>query len=176
MITKQEIEKFYADLENMGLVKPVAAMMAASGLKSSGTVSDYLSKKKKPSEKFIKAFYDKVYKPSPKALSNGLDQELPTGGVRVTLLDYIHEIQQQKDFLQELLKENMIKVAANLEIVVGKAEGLQFDLISGRETVLKSLARIEEKPVLSLLNESDKLRASLAKQADELSRKSASGK
>lgn len=105
-----------------------------------------------------------------------IDDPLPFGGVRVTLLDYIHEIQQQKDFLQELLRENMIKVAANLEIVVGKAEGLQFDLISGRETVLKSLARIEDKPVLSLLNESDKLRASLAKQADELSRKSASGK
>lgn len=129
---------------------------------------------KKEDQEILEKWINEV--PFKKNEETGIDDPLPFGGVRVTLLDYIHEIQQQKDFLQELLRENMIKVAANLEIVVGKAEGLQFDLISGRETVLKSLARIEEKPVLSLLNESDKLRASLAKQADELSRKSASGK
>lgn len=113
---------------------------------------------------------------SEKLQETKIDDPLPFGGVRVTLLDYIHEIQQQKDFLQELLKENMVKIASNLETVVGKAEGLQFDLISGRNTVLKSLARLEKKPELSLLNESDKLKADLAKRLDEVSRKSGVGK
>src|SRR5687768_3876858 len=71
MITEREIEQFYKDFEAMKLIKPVAVMQRATGL-SSGNVSEYLSKKKKPSEKFIKAFYDSVYKSS-----TNVPRELP---------------------------------------------------------------------------------------------------
>lgn len=64
MITQQDIDQFYVDFEKMGLKKPVATMMALVPGLSSGNVSEYLSKKKKPSERFIRAFYDNIYKTS----------------------------------------------------------------------------------------------------------------
>lgn len=63
MLTDKDIEKFYLDFESMGLTKPNATMRNATGL-SSGNVSDYLNRKKKPSESFINAFYSKVFKSS----------------------------------------------------------------------------------------------------------------
>ncbi|MFT3679475.1 MAG: S24 family peptidase [Ferruginibacter sp.] len=63
MLTEKKIEQFYKDFDSMELLKPNATMQKATGL-SSGNVSDYLNRKKKPSESFINAFYEKVYKPS----------------------------------------------------------------------------------------------------------------
>lgn len=55
-LTKSDIDQFYVDLESIGLLKPVAELARISGL-STGNVSEYLSKKKKPSRKLIDAFY-----------------------------------------------------------------------------------------------------------------------
>lgn len=58
MLTQEKIDKFYKDVENLGLKKPVAAIMRATGDDKSN-VSKYLSKKLEPSEEFIKRFYEK---------------------------------------------------------------------------------------------------------------------
>lgn len=60
MLTEREIEQFYNDFESMKLVKPVATMVALVPGLSSGNVSEYLNKKKKPSERFIRAFYEHI--------------------------------------------------------------------------------------------------------------------
>lgn len=72
MITQQNIDQFYVDFEKMKVKKPVATMMALVPGLSSGNVSEYLSGKKPPSERFIKAFYDHVYKSS----ISGLEEDL----------------------------------------------------------------------------------------------------
>lgn len=182
MIRQQDIDQFYIDLENMKLVNPGVAMMAASGLKSSGTVSDYLNKKKNPSERFIKSFYEKVYKTSEKALSSGLDIPLAVD-IEVKLSDYISLLkekaikaeQREKD-MQSILEKTLDRIDINLETVKVKAEGIQLDLISARRTALKSLARIENKPEMSLLNDADKLKTALAVKADELGKSVVAGK
>ena len=61
-LTQDDIDRFYTDLESIRLLKPVAELARISGL-STGNVSEYLNKKKKPSRKLIDAFY-KHYKNS----------------------------------------------------------------------------------------------------------------
>lgn len=52
------IDKFYSDLEALGLKNPVTSIHKATGF-NKGTVSMYLNRKDEPSENFIKAFYNK---------------------------------------------------------------------------------------------------------------------
>ncbi len=59
MLRREEIERFYKDLEGLDLKFPVAAIAKATG-HSKANVSKYLSRKLEPSEAFLKAFYDKV--------------------------------------------------------------------------------------------------------------------
>lgn len=63
MLTINDIEQFYNDVSALGLKFPVAAISKATGF-SKGNVSDYLSRKKEPSENFVKVFYKKLYKGS----------------------------------------------------------------------------------------------------------------
>lgn len=58
MLTKEMIDKFYSDLEALGLKNPVTSIHKATGF-NKGTVSMYLNRKDEPSENFIKAFYNK---------------------------------------------------------------------------------------------------------------------
>lgn len=134
MITQQDIAKFYTDLENMQLVNPGVAMMAASGLKSSGTVSDYLNKKKKPSEKFIKAFYDKIYKPSPKTLSDGVGGSLPVD-VDIKLSDYISLLKEKATKAEERERAYQKLVEKTLETNNTSLHGL----LIGQKSILAHL-------------------------------------
>lgn len=59
MLRREEIERFYKDLEGLDLKFPVAAIAKATG-HSKANVSKYLSRKLEPSEAFLKAFYEKV--------------------------------------------------------------------------------------------------------------------
>lgn len=63
MLTKELIDKFYEDVNSLGLEHPVAAL-STKMKKSKGMVSEYLNKVKTPSEKFINLFYDKFYEGS----------------------------------------------------------------------------------------------------------------
>jgi hypothetical protein len=58
MLTESEIKRFYEYVESLGFKFPVAVLTKATGF-SKGQVSDYLSKKKDPSENFINAVYEK---------------------------------------------------------------------------------------------------------------------
>lgn len=69
MLRREEIERFYKDLEGLDLKFPVAAIAKATG-HSKANVSKYLSRKLEPSEAFLKAFYEKVQN-SGKNVSHG---------------------------------------------------------------------------------------------------------
>lgn len=56
MLRQADIDKFYDDLESLGLKRPVSEVSKATGF-GKGQVSIYLNKKDEPSENFIKAFY-----------------------------------------------------------------------------------------------------------------------
>lgn len=56
MLQKKDIERFYQDVDSLGLRFPVSKIAEATEYPKSN-VSEYLSRKKEPSEKFIKAFY-----------------------------------------------------------------------------------------------------------------------
>ena len=66
MLTNEQIENFYADVKRLGLKFPVAAICEKTGY-SKGTVSEWLNRKRTPSEAFI----DKFYKEFAKELNAG---------------------------------------------------------------------------------------------------------
>lgn len=98
------IDKFYNDVESLGLKFPVAAISEQTGF-SKGNVSVYLSRKKQPSESFLKKFYavfGKSFKNVPRG-TDGLDSPLPVGDLDITLKDHIDEIKSTNEYLKGLL-------------------------------------------------------------------------
>src|SRR6187401_3290742 len=84
MITRDQIEQFYIDVEALGLKFPVAAIAKATE-ESKGNVSRYLSRKLEPSEPFLKRFYDS-FKIVPR---NALPQEAQNGtDKQAVIIDY----------------------------------------------------------------------------------------
>ena len=67
MLTKMDIEKFYECVDKLKLRFPNAAIAKATGF-SKGNVSEYMNRKKEPSEAFINAFY--------KAFPNGSTKDI----------------------------------------------------------------------------------------------------
>lgn len=63
MITKTDIEKFYRDVASLRLKFPVKEIQKATKY-GKGNISEILSKKKEPSEAFMKKFYAQFYKNS----------------------------------------------------------------------------------------------------------------
>lgn len=70
MITKEKVDKFYRDVNSLGMRFPVAELHKATGY-SKGSISDYLNKKIEPSGNFMAAFY--------KSFGESL-QKVPRGG------------------------------------------------------------------------------------------------
>lgn len=56
MLTNEQIELFFNDLQSLGLRFPVAELSRRTGM-SKGNISMYLSRKLEPSENFIDKFY-----------------------------------------------------------------------------------------------------------------------
>jgi hypothetical protein len=178
MLTESDIEKFYADFEGMKLVKPVATMAAAAGL-STGNASEYLSRKKKPSAKFIKAFYDKVYKTSinvPRdTVSPGNNGGIDFPSIIASLMEKQNSLMQmQNKLLDEMKTEvkdrvlningkvnkietDLVTIDANLDQALGGVLKLGLQVDSARTVALKSLARLEKKSEGSLIEEADKI-------------------
>lgn len=75
MLTKADIEKFYTDLDKLGLKRPNAAISKATG-ESPGNVSKYLNRKQDPSESFLNRFYDHFYKSSKNVSERDLEEVL----------------------------------------------------------------------------------------------------
>lgn len=83
-----------------------------------------------------------------------------------------HILEQQREDVTDRLK----RLEANLNMVVGRSEALQFDLISAREVVLQSLARLEGLSENALLMKADKRKAFLAEAKAEQYKKAAGGR
>lgn len=96
-----------------------------------------------------------------------LEDVLPVGDLRVTLQDYLNEVRQQKEFLQQLLMDKIGKLDANLSTALGGVIQLSLHVESAREVVLKSLARLEKKPQSSLTDEADKIVIQLMKEHEK---------
>lgn len=58
MLQKSQIEQFYRDVESVRDIKKLNAVVARETGYSSGNVSEYLNRKKEPSETFLQAFYE----------------------------------------------------------------------------------------------------------------------
>ncbi len=112
-----------------------------------------------------------------------LEQQPATGpmeqllGTLMKQQNRLMEIQNMilKDHTEQV-KDKIAEVDLNLKQVVGKAESLQYDLISGREIVLQSLARLEGKGEDELLSAADKRKKDLVSVKNERYRTSGSGK
>lgn len=104
------------------------------------------------------------------------DDQLPSGGVVVTMKDYITEIKQQKEFLQELLLKRVNDIDANLKQTLGGVAQLSLHVESAREVVLDSLTRLEKKPKGALRDEADNIVKQLMKEQKKQGSSSAVGK
>jgi hypothetical protein len=80
MLTKADIDAFYTHVESLNLKFPVAELARATG-QSKGTVSGYLTRKKEPSENFIKAVYAKFPKGATKDAVSSTNGSVPAGAM-----------------------------------------------------------------------------------------------
>jgi transcriptional regulator with XRE-family HTH domain len=69
------------------------------------------------------------------------------------------------------LLEKVDKMDVNLNTIAALAEKIDYELESGRATVLRALSRLEKKPVNELVNEADNLKTELIQARDEIYRK-----
>lgn len=149
MLTIERISKFYEDVQKLGLKRPVAVIAKTTEF-SKGQVSDYLNRKKEPSENFLRVFYEKFSESIQNVPRETPPEQIVLSGAHVTLQDHINLLKEQNDFLK---KELNSKMALALEMITGF--GLQTQ--AREETALRSLARLEKKPNETLIKESDKL-------------------
>lgn len=96
MLTKEIIDRFYKDVEVLGLEHPVAALVEKTGV-SKGQISKVLSKKLKPSKTLIDKFYESF-----NLVSSGR-----LNGSNTTLAEALEIIKQQNGFLQRLIESNL---------------------------------------------------------------------
>ena len=100
MLTKDKIERFYLDVERLGLKFPVATIAKKTEY-SKGNVSQYLSKSLQPSEHFIDAFYQAFadcFKNVPREPPSQRSEPEAKGDY---LPEYIQSILEQKRILEE---------------------------------------------------------------------------
>lgn len=162
MLKESDIDQFYKDVDALELKFPVAAIAKATGARK-GNVSDYLNKRKTPSENFIKKFYDNFPRSTKKEqIQVSVKDQLPIGGTIITLEDYLNEVKQQKNFLQQLLMKNADEVGINLKEVNASlsevretVEATWAKMSAAIDVSLKSLSRLEKKPEGSLIDEKD---------------------
>lgn len=76
MIRNGDIEKFYADVDKLGLKYPVAEIARATKY-SKGNVSQYLKRKMEPSESFMKKFYAAFPESSKKVAPSTVEEPDP---------------------------------------------------------------------------------------------------
>lgn len=108
-MTNQLIEKFYNDVEMLGLKFPIASIAKATGF-SKGTVSTYLSRNDEPSENFLKAFY-KAFEKSLKIVPSGDDR-------------YTRLLEDNDRFFKDIVKTNLVKVGYMQESILAHLKAL----------------------------------------------------
>lgn len=138
------IDRFYNDLESLGLKNPVTSIHKATGF-NKGTVSMYLNRKDEPSENFIKAFYNKFGE----SLKNANHKPLQTNG------GVLPDNKDQVIFLLAQANERLLKdVEANSKIL-GELREMVEDNFALLSSVRLAVARIllnQEKGSLRVLS------------------------
>lgn len=104
MLTKEIIEKFYKDVEALGLEHPVAALEGKTGV-SKGQISKVLSKKLKPSQTLIDKFYESF---------NLVSYEKSNEGKANTLTEALEIIKQQNAFLQRMVESSLAALSTDV--------------------------------------------------------------
>lgn len=178
MLTKESIERFRLDVKSLGLKFP-GATIAKQTKYSKGQVSAYLNGED-PSENFLKAFYEKFGESLKKVqvgknndpAADPLSQALPMGDLKLTVADYIKKIEEgtrkveeHNRVLQQILTDKLGKIEeySGLSLVYASNASLRVGALS--DVALESLARLEKKPIGSLMREAGKLvNRNIAKQ------------
>jgi hypothetical protein len=167
MLTKERIDKFYIDLEALGLKRPIAAISQATGY-SKGNVSEWVNKKKEPSENFIDKFYLEFYKDS---MNGNASQSGASGNGTlsgsITIADYKSEIEKriaeiearrrdaeamyqdvkkEKGILYDIIKENLTLLVANSNETLKRLEKVLLFDRADHETIMNSQDRAEHLP------------------------------
>jgi hypothetical protein len=151
MLTERKIEQFYKDVNALGLKRKVAEITKATKFPKSN-VSEWLSKKKEPSENFIDKFYSEfrelLHKSSTNVYEANTDQSnvnedpgvynsvLPMGDLKMTVKDYVDELRMDKKKLQNTIDANLTAMMQMLTVLQ------RHDQVF-HETILRSLGRIE---------------------------------
>lgn len=120
MITQENIDRFYKDVEGLKLKFPVAAIALATG-ESKGNVSRYLNKKLEPSEPFLIKFYES-FKIVPREIYEGRKPDIIMEGADLpNLYERLIEekergrlrAEKQADEYMQIIKDNLTALLLN---------------------------------------------------------------
>lgn len=109
MITKAQINDFYDDVELLGLKFPNAEIAKVTK-QSKGAVSEYLNKKKEPSEQFLKLFYE-GFGSSLKVLKDGKEKHKTPTTYEVTNETILQAIMKLTESNEKIVHSNNEAVA-----------------------------------------------------------------
>lgn len=127
-LTKEKIDKFYKDVDSLGLEHPVAALQKATGI-SKSQISKVLSKKLKPSQALINKFYDSFKKVS----GGGSNSDGEPG----SLTEALAIIKKQNDFMQRMLESNLATLSMDVN---NNAMAIRAEIRGyGKYQILKSV-------------------------------------
>lgn len=162
MLKESDISEFYRHVDELKLRFPVAAIARATGA-SKGNVSDYLKKRKEPSENFLKKFYSqfpisttKVPREINGAIPPGEDEVDDRKLIKLLMQQMTNLMQTQNSLLRdqkEHVVDKMDRIDANLNTALGIIHEVSLNVASAREVGLKSLARLENRPEAELFHE-----------------------
>lgn len=165
MLTQGKIDQFYADVESLGLKRKVTEIQRATEFPKSN-ISEWLSRKKVPSENFIDTFYEKFEKELTKSSTNvpyespltlGRVNEdpaiyniaLPMGDLKLTVKDHIDflkdtikKAEEREQKLLMLLEKDISTIKTNSETIQADLQVLTGIVRSDDEVILKGTDRI----------------------------------
>lgn len=182
MITKDTIDQFMKDVEELNLKFPVAAISQATGI-SKGNVSKYLSGKLEPGETFLNLFYEKVYKSGRKVVKDlGSATNVHTETLIKTLQDHNKTLQENNDTLKEITLKQIgehQKCLDDLGKSIKENQVLLVSLLSSQtvkaDVIMEALDEIRGKRKGSLGEESHKRERRFQDEVKSRGRKDVSG-
>lgn len=132
MLKKSDIDRFYEDVDRLGLKFPVASIGRATG-ESKGNVSKILSRKLEPSESFLQRFYEKFPRSSQNVSreTNGHHYGSDFQGKYIALLEEITEERKANSKqVERLVKQNqalLMTLQSAMSRLLSKAERKTVD-------------------------------------------------
>lgn len=159
MITQNEIDAFYEDVALLKLRFPNAAIVKATG-EPKGNVSSYLNKKRKPTEDFLKRFYN-AFSESLKKVSRGTSHEKGDIGSgnnqeKSDNKKYIELLERDRTMLEVMQKQMQEIISANLAelLLAQRLNRAQLTVITDLGT--KTLATVQKRDLDQVREETSK--------------------